>query len=137
MHAASSVQNTSTSLNEMFTKKRTKDISKVIPRFYHAHHDQTLFRLDYDQQSSRRADEEELYKLLEVSVPGLVLQRERNKAEAASIGTTSRGTMDSAATGHRLLITPDAFNIVYLLPPTTSFLDRVKELLPYSLLCRV
>src|ERR1700733_9691459 len=121
----------------MFTKKRTKDVSKVIPRSCHAHHDQTLFRLDYDQQSSRRADEEELYKLLEVSVPGLVLQRERNKAEAASIGTTSRGTMDSAATGHRLLITPDAFNIVYLLPPTTSFLDRVKELLPYSPLCQV
>jgi hypothetical protein len=72
-----------------------------------------------------------MYKLLEVSVPGLVLQRERNKADASDIGTT-RGTIDSAATGHKLLITPDAFNVVYLLPPTISFLDRVKELIPYG-----
>jgi hypothetical protein len=70
-------------------------------------------------------------KLLEVSVPGLVLQRER-KADVSSDGLMStRGTIDSAATGHTLLITPDAFNIVYLLRPTISFLDRVKELIPY------
>jgi len=115
VHATSSVQNAATSLNEMFDKRR-KNASK------------TLFKLEY--QASQKTDEEEMYKFLEVSVPGLVLQRERNKAEA-SIGT--RGTTDSAATGHRLLITPNAYNIVYLLPPIISFLDRVKELIPASL----
>jgi exocyst complex component 4 len=68
-----------------------------------------------------------MYKLLETSVPGLVLQRERNKAESSTIGTR----IDISATGHKLLIAPDPFNIVYLLPPTISFLDRVKELIPY------
>jgi len=86
-----------------------------------------LFRLDYDQQSGRKTDEEEIYKLLETSVPGLVLQRERTKADASILA----GKMDSAVTGHKLLIAPDPFNIVYLLPPTISFLDRVKELIPY------
>ena len=88
-----------------------------------------LFRLDYDQQSSRKADEEEIYKLLETSVPGLVLQRERAKADPSILGS-ARG-MDSVVTGHKLLIAPDPFNIVFLLPPTISFLDRVKELIPY------
>jgi len=88
-----------------------------------------LFRLDYDQQSSRKADEEEICKLLETSVPGLVLQRERTKADPSILGAA--GIMDSAVTGHKLLIAPDPFNIVYLLPPTISFLDRVKELIPY------
>lgn len=86
--------------------------------------------MDYDQQSSRKYDEEEVYKLLEASVPGLVLQRERTKADMSSIGTL-RGIMDSAVTGHKLLLDPDPFNIVYLLPPTISFLDRVKDLIPY------
>ena len=89
-----------------------------------------LFRLDYDQQSDRKTDEEEIYKLLETSVPGLVLQRERAKADLSLLGT-ARG-MDSAVTGHKLLISPDPFNIVYLLPATISFLDRVKELIPSS-----
>lgn len=68
-----------------------------------------------------------MYKLLESSVPGLVLQRERNKADSSTIGTRA----DISVTGHKLLIAPDPFNIVYLLPPTISFLDRVKELIPY------
>jgi exocyst complex component 4 len=72
-----------------------------------------------------------MYKILENSVPGLVLQRERHKADSSTAG--SRQTTDSAATGHKLLITPDPFNIVFLLPPTISFLDRVKELIPYLL----
>jgi hypothetical protein len=70
-----------------------------------------------------------MYKLLETSVPGLVLQRERTK-DTSSLGTV-KGAMDSAATGHKLLIAPNPFNIVYLLPSTISFLDRVKELIPY------
>ena len=71
-----------------------------------------------------------MYKLLETSVPGLVLQRERTKTDMSGIGTLI-GIMDSAVTGHKLLLDPDPFNIVYLLPPTISFLDRVKDLIPY------
>ena len=72
-----------------------------------------------------------MYKLLEVSVPGLVLQRERTKADTSHIGT-ARGAMDSSATGHKLLVQPDPFNIVHLLTPTISFLERVKEVVPYN-----
>ena len=72
-----------------------------------------------------------MYKLLEASVPGLVLQQERTRADMSNIGTT-RGIIDSAVTGHKLLIPPDPFNIVYLLPPTIEFLERVKEIIPYE-----
>lgn len=70
-----------------------------------------------------------MYWLLESSVPGLVLQRERTKEVA---GRGGRGVVDGAITGHKLLVSPDPFNMVYLLPPTISFLDRVKELIPYD-----
>jgi hypothetical protein len=86
-----------------------------------------LFRLDYDSQAARKT-EEEMYRLLETSVPGLVLQRERTKEV---VGLGGKGVLDGAITGHKLLVSPDPFNMVYLLPPTISFLDRVKELIPY------
>jgi len=92
--------------------------------------------LDYDQQSSQSSqknEEEELYKLLESSVPGLVLQREKSKSDASNLGT-SRGMLDLTVTGHKLLVLPNPFNIVYLLPPTLAFLDRVKELIPYFII---
>jgi len=92
--------------------------------------------LDYDQQSSQSSqknEEEELYKLLESSVPGLVLQREKSKADSSNIGT-SKGMLDLTVTGHKLLVSPNPFNIVYLLPPTLAFLDRVKELIPYVIM---
>ena len=92
--------------------------------------DQVLFRLDYDLQGTRKSDEDEMYRILESSVPGLVLQRERTKEITPGLGT-SRGTLDGAITGHKLLVSPDPFNMVHLLPPTISFLDRVKELIPY------
>ena len=69
-----------------------------------------------------------MYRILESSVPGLVLQRERTK-ETPGLG--GRGIADGVITGHKLLVSPDPFNMVYLLPPTISFLDRVKELIPY------
>jgi hypothetical protein len=84
--------------------------------------------LDYDSQAARKTEEDEMYRLLESSVPGLVLQRERTK-EVAGLG--GRGALDGAITGHQLLVSPDPFNMVYLLPPTISFLERVKELIPY------
>lgn len=69
-----------------------------------------------------------MYRILELSVPGLVLQREQSKVD---ISTQKTGrNLDSVATGHKLLIQPNAFNVVHLLPPTISFLDRVKELIP-------
>jgi hypothetical protein len=143
VHATASVQKTATSLNEMFTKRKGKDSSKVQsphnatqPHFHFflfrlgcvLTGRQVLFRLDYDSQGSRKTDEEEMYRILESSVPGLVLQHERTK-ETHSLG--GRGILDGAITGHKLLVSPDPFNIVHLLPPTISFLDRVKELTPY------
>ena len=70
-----------------------------------------------------------MYKLLETSVPGLVLQHERMKVDPTNVGI-SNGIMDTTVTGHKLLVSPDPFNIVYLLPPTIAFLDRVKEIIP-------
>lgn len=73
-----------------------------------------------------------MYRILEVSVPGLVLQREQSKTDAS---TTKAGrSLDSIATGHKILIPPNAFNVIHLLPSTIAFLDRVKELIPYYLL---
>jgi exocyst complex component 4 len=72
-----------------------------------------------------------MYKILELSVPGLVLQREQSKVDAS---TTKAGRgLDSVATGHKILIPPNAFNVVHLLPSTIAFLDRVKELIPYMM----
>jgi hypothetical protein len=46
-------------------------------------------------------------------------------------GTRWKGVLDGAITGHKLLVSPDPFNMVYLLPPTISCFDRIKKLIPY------
>lgn len=70
---------------------------------------------------------EDLEAILKASVPGLVSDSRR------PIGATSddkNHQADGAATGHRLLIEPSVFNMGALLPPSLSFLQRLKDIVP-------
>ena len=73
-------------------------------------------------------EQEELDKILQSSVPGLV-----NKSQRRSITTSAidrRITYEARAAGHHLLVEPNVFNIGILLPPSLSFLQRLKDVVP-------
>lgn len=72
-------------------------------------------------------DQDDLQSILKASVPGLVSESLR----PIKTNTTSEKTVsDGAATGHKLLIEPNVFNMGLLLPPSLAFLQRVKEIVP-------
>ena len=73
-----------------------------------------------------KEDQEDLQYILKASVPGLVSESLR----PAVSSTEHNNASDGAATGHRLLIEPSVFNISLLLPPSLSFLNRLKEVVP-------
>ena len=73
-------------------------------------------------------EQEELDKILQASVPGLV-----NKSQRRSVTSNSadrRITYETRAAGHKLLVEPNVFNIGVLLPPSLSFLQRLKDVVP-------
>ena len=80
-----------------------------------------------DKNSSQlAAEQEELDKILQASVPGLV-----NKSMDQL--RSRKGDMimyDSPSAGHKLLVEPSVFNISVLLPPSVSFLQRLKDIVP-------
>ena len=82
-----------------------------------------------DKRSSiLNQEQEELDKILEVSVPGLV-----NKSQLRSSLNNNldrRLTYEARAAGHQLLIDPNVFNVSVLLPPSLSFLQRLKDIVP-------
>lgn len=41
-------------------------------------------------------------------------------------------TNDGSATGHKLLVEPSVFNMGILLPPSLTFLERLKQVVPPS-----
>ena len=80
------------------------------------------------KSTSLNQEQEELDKILQASVPGLV-----NKSQRPSItssATDRRVTYDARAAGHQLLVEPNVFNISVLLPPSLSFLQRLKDIVP-------
>ena len=81
-----------------------------------------------DKKSAILANEqEELDKILQTSVPGLASKSYRR----SGIITGDRNVnYETPATGHKLLIEPSVFNIGVLLPPSLSFLHRLKDILP-------
>ncbi|EXJ80404.1 hypothetical protein A1O1_08548 [Capronia coronata CBS 617.96] len=88
-----------------------------------------MFKLsEVDRKSeAMKAEEEELEDILKSSVPGLV-----SKSRAAN-GTDlvlERSGQDSSAAGHKLLIEPGVFNMPVLLPPSLTFLQRLKDVVP-------
>lgn len=73
-----------------------------------------------------KAEQDELDEILRSSVPGLV-SKSRQKASA---NTASRPGQGNSGTGHKILIEPSVFNMGLLLPPSLSFLQRLKDIVP-------
>lgn len=83
---------------------------------------------DVDPQSDYMTSEyDDLEAILKASVPGLVSDSRRQIGKATD---DSHKHIDGAATGHKLLIEPSVFNMGSLLPPSLSFLQRLKDIVP-------
>ncbi|KAG8532150.1 uncharacterized protein KY384_003790 [Bacidia gigantensis] len=74
-------------------------------------------------------DQQDLDRILEASVPGLVSKSQRRSGiTTSSVGASN----DGPAAGHKLLVEPNVFNIGSLLPPTLSFLQRLRDIVPHD-----
>lgn len=89
---------------------------------------QKMFKLsEIGRDTGMKAEQDELDEILRSSVPGLV-SKSRQKASANT--TTSRAGQGSSGTGHKILIEPSVFNMGLLLPPSLSFIQRLKDIVP-------
>ncbi|TGZ81091.1 hypothetical protein EX30DRAFT_306899 [Ascodesmis nigricans] len=75
-----------------------------------------------------KVDQDDLEQILKATMPGLVSDPLRPSVALADPTQSS----DGAATGHKLLIEPSVFNITLFLPPSLSFLNRLKDVVPPS-----
>lgn len=73
------------------------------------------------------SEQGELDHILQASVPGLVSKSTRAPENSHIEGSLAS---DGPVTGHKLLIDPNVFNISLLLPPSLSFLQGLKEIVP-------
>ncbi|TQB71753.1 hypothetical protein MPDQ_007260 [Monascus purpureus] len=88
---------------------------------------QKMFKLsEMEQNTEMKTERDELDELLRTSVPGLV-SKSRQKATTTE---TSRTRQGNSGTGHKILIEPSVFNISLLLPPSLSFIQRLKDIVP-------
>ncbi|OAX80380.1 hypothetical protein ACJ72_05292 [Emergomyces africanus] len=89
-----------------------------------------MFKLsEVDQKSSdMKAEQDDLEEILRSSVPGLV-SKSRQKTSATD---SSRSRQESSGTGHKLLTEPSVFNMSLLLPPSLSFIQRLKDIVPLN-----
>ena len=62
-------------------------------------------------------------------MPGLVSKSQRRSGVTQS---TTGNTGDGPVAGHKLLVEPNVFNIGSLLPPSLSFLQRLKDIVPHD-----
>ncbi|KAJ5735682.1 uncharacterized protein N7483_000807 [Penicillium malachiteum] len=86
-----------------------------------------MFKLsDIDQNSEMKAEQDELDEILKSSVPGLV-SKSRQKASATDAAQARQG---NSGTGHKILLEPSVFNMRLLLPPSLSFIQRLKDIVP-------
>ena len=88
-----------------------------------------IFKLsEMDKKSSDiNSEREDLDFILKTSVPGLVSESKRPDAVDDSSGHNGN---DGGATGHKLLVDASVFNMGILLPPSLSFLKRLREVVP-------
>lgn len=89
---------------------------------------QKMFKLsEIDKKSSEmKAEREDLEEILRSSVPGLVTK----SSQKTTTGDKSQSRQGNSGTGHKLLIEPSVFNMGLLLPPSLSFIQRLKDLVP-------
>ncbi|KAJ6130461.1 hypothetical protein N7512_003241 [Penicillium capsulatum] len=86
-----------------------------------------MFKLsDIDQNSEMKAEQDELDEILKSSVPGLV-SKSRQKT---STNDSSQSRQNNSGTGHKILLEPSVFNMRLLLPPSLSFIQRLKDIVP-------
>lgn len=88
-----------------------------------------LFKLaDTDKTSTAIATErEDLDAILKASVPGLVTH---GLSAGDKFDESGGKTLDRSGTGHKLLVDPSVFNMSILLPPSLSFLTRLRDIVP-------
>ncbi|KMK59448.1 Exocyst complex component Sec8 [Aspergillus fumigatus Z5] len=88
---------------------------------------QKLFKLsETEQNTEMQAEQDELDEILKTSVPGLV-SKTRQKFTTTD---SSRNGQGNSGTGHKILIEPSVFNMSLLLPPSLSFIQRLKDIVP-------
>ena len=86
-----------------------------------------MFKLsDTDHTSEIQAEQNELDEILRSSVPGLVTK----SSQKTTAIDTSESRQGNSGTGHKILIEPSVFNMSLLLPPSLSFIQRLKEIVP-------
>lgn len=54
----------------------------------------------------------------------------KSQSRPSISGNSESASRDGLAAGHRLLVEPSVFNISLLLPPSLSFLQRLKDIVP-------
>lgn len=88
-----------------------------------------MFKLvEMDQKAlSVKSEEAELDEILKSSVPGLV-----SKSKGKGLNSSSERAHENTSAGHKLLIEPGVFNMTILLPPSLTFLQRLKDVVPQS-----
>ena len=77
-------------------------------------------------------EREDLEFILKASVPGLVNSSGGSGKQDGINGISENGesASDRSATGHKLLVEPSVFNMGILLPPSLTFLNHLKEIVP-------
>ncbi|KAJ5794835.1 hypothetical protein N7457_001434 [Penicillium paradoxum] len=96
---------------------------------YTGHRDKNkkMFKLsDNEQNSEMKAEQDELDEILKSSVPGLV---SKSRQKTATHDNT-QSNMGNSGTGHKILLEPSVFNMGILLPPSLSFIQRLKDIVP-------
>ena len=88
-----------------------------------------VFKLsEIDQKSADlAADQRDLDQILQASVPGLVSKSQRRSGVNQN---NTNVTTDGPVASHKLLVDPNVFNISSLLPPSLSFLQRLRDIVP-------
>lgn len=86
-----------------------------------------MFKLsEIGRDTEMEAEQNELDEILRSSVPGLV-SKSRHKP---STNNKARSGQGNSGTGHKILIEPSVFNMGLLLPPSLSFIQRLKDIVP-------
>lgn len=78
------------------------------------------------QNPELKAEQDELDEILKSSVPGLVSKSRQRTAATDETQTRQSGS----GTGHKILLEPSVFNMRLLLPPSLSFIQRLKDIVP-------
>ena len=110
------------------TERRTRYLPFIVFRLG-ADKLKRVFKLsEIDQKAADlAADQRDLDQILQASVPGLVSKSQRRSGVTQN---STNVTTDGPVATHKLLVDPNVFNISSLLPPSLSFLQRLKDIVP-------